>query len=288
MSTSDNPGAKFPSELDSTDWFNKHPLTNKSLTESGDVVNAAYINQLRNIVARIETWLGAKPIGAVKKYWAATEETPNSANYTFVGGMLNHPPVGTVIAWAGTTTTNVPDGWLPCDGRQVTKAEYPELVEVLTGNTSTTIAYTPNLTDRVVRGVASTGGWTSNNANSGGADSVRLSGDHLPAHKHSINATEDGVNTLTNWPHSHTVGKAHGGSGPYDGHLWFRQAGSPSETIWSGSQAFMGTENSILTTITANARTGSNIMSGAQQDVSTTPSHRKMIHLIWTGRVEAQ
>jgi microcystin-dependent protein len=38
------------------------------------------------------------------------------------------PPLGAVVAYAGNTS---PDGWLECDGRALTRAEYPKLFQVI-------------------------------------------------------------------------------------------------------------------------------------------------------------
>ena len=41
-------------------------------------------------------------------------------------------PAGTVVAFSGTFK-DIPNGWLPCDGRTLSKAKYPELSKALSG-----------------------------------------------------------------------------------------------------------------------------------------------------------
>lgn len=64
-------------------------------------------------------------------------------------------PVGTIVSYGGE---QVPEGWLPCDGRALARADYPELFAVIgtafgTGPEDATFQV-PDLRGRFVRGVA--------------------------------------------------------------------------------------------------------------------------------------
>ena len=68
------------------------------------------------------------------------------------------PPVGSVTAFAGSTT---PDGWLLCDGSAVSRTDYADLYAVIgdtygDGDGSTTFNL-PNLTDKFIQGNSTVG-----------------------------------------------------------------------------------------------------------------------------------
>ena len=67
-------------------------------------------------------------------------------------------PIGGVIAFAGTT---VPAGWLLCDGREVSRAEYPDLftaIGTLYGAGDGVLTFNlPNLVNRFVEGGSTSG-----------------------------------------------------------------------------------------------------------------------------------
>ncbi|KAB8027425.1 phage tail protein [Fluviispira multicolorata] len=63
-------------------------------------------------------------------------------------------PIGTVLAYAGE---NIPDGYLPCDGRELVRSQYPQLYNVIgdnhgNGNGSTTF-HIPDYRGLFLRGV---------------------------------------------------------------------------------------------------------------------------------------
>jgi microcystin-dependent protein len=92
-------------------------------------------------------------------------------------------PVGTIVAYGGSAA---PAGWLLCDGAEHASSSYPELSTVL-GNTYGSAAEgkfkVPNLTARVPVG-AGTG---YSRGATGGAATVTLTVEQMPAHTHGVN-----------------------------------------------------------------------------------------------------
>lgn len=92
-------------------------------------------------------------------------------------------PIGIIRIWAGSLD-NIPDGWISCNGQNLTKVEYPELF--------TKIGYTyggegdlfklPSFTDRFPVG----GGYTYPIGRTGGEAQHTLTISEIPAHKHEI------------------------------------------------------------------------------------------------------
>lgn len=79
-------------------------------------------------------------------------------------------PVGTIIAYA---STDEPDGWLLCNGQAISSNDYPELQKLI-GNT------VPDLRNRFIVGAGS----TYSVGNTGGSDTITLTTEQIPAHKH--------------------------------------------------------------------------------------------------------
>lgn len=96
-------------------------------------------------------------------------------------------PSGVILLWSGSTS-NIPTGWVLCDGQNST----------------------PDLRDRFVVGAGSTYAVDA----TGGAASVTLTSDQIPAHNHSA------TSTVTDPGHSHTFQgvTASGGSGTSSRH----------------------------------------------------------------------
>jgi microcystin-dependent protein len=110
---------------------------------------------------------------------------------------LNHniyTPVASILTYAGTTS---PNGWLLCDGSEVSKTAYPRLFSVigtLYGTpTNSSNFVLPNLADRVPVGKSN----STSVGNSGGNSSLTLSVSQLPSHTHT-------GTTSSNGSHSHT------------------------------------------------------------------------------------
>lgn len=126
-------------------------------------------------------------------------------------------PVGGVIYWWSDNT--IPLNYKECNGQTISDGSSP-----LNGLT------VPNITDRMIRGVA--------NANvrttpvTGGEDSKTLSTAEIPSHTHGVNDPGHTHSAYQN-PHNHRVSAGGGfGAGPGNAGLFRVDANSPA-TIWS-------------------------------------------------------
>lgn len=87
-------------------------------------------------------------------------------------------PIGTIQMWA---TSTAPDGWLICNGSSFSASTYPELNNILGGNTL------PNFSGRFPLGVGNSGtsGSTNHNISSnGGEEKHTLTINEMPSHSH--------------------------------------------------------------------------------------------------------
>lgn len=102
-------------------------------------------------------------------------------------------PVGMVMAYAGTVAS-IPEKWMLCDGATLDADIYPDLRDVLdTPFDDNTNLYLPDLRDRFIYGM----GTGSSLGTTGGAATVALAINELPAHAHGVNyAAGTGANTL--------------------------------------------------------------------------------------------
>ena len=108
-------------------------------------------------------------------------------------------PTGGLLMWTGAVNA-VPTGWLLCDGSEVSQTTYADLYAVIGSTFGTPVTNTnfilPNLVDKFVAGVGSSG--TYSVGTTGGADSVTLTTDEIPAHNHTA------TSTVTDPGHNHT------------------------------------------------------------------------------------
>ena len=133
--------------------------------------------------------------------------TFKSKNDNLVVNNKTLSPVGAVVCFAGTV---VPDGWLLCDGREVSKTTYAELYSTLGniyGNPIDNSKFKlPNLTQKFPLG-------KSENNNLGelsGNSSITLTTNQLPSHTHTGTTNSDGIHnhtgtTTTDGNHNHTI-----------------------------------------------------------------------------------
>lgn len=105
-------------------------------------------------------------------------------------------PIGSIIAYP---STNIPDGWLKCDGSIINETTYKTLCGIIK-STYGTLNQLPNLNNRVLVGASD----TKNLGSTGGAEDHILTMDELPSHTH----------VLDNYSHSHNYST-------FASHDWF-------------------------------------------------------------------
>lgn len=93
-------------------------------------------------------------------------------------------PVGTVVLWA---SQNLPDGWLLCNGAEVSRTTYAALFTVI-GTTWGAASSVANFLLPDMRGFVAAGanGTSFPFGNGVGAETVTLSMNELPAHTHDL------------------------------------------------------------------------------------------------------
>lgn len=108
----------------------------------------------------------------------------------------NYTPVGAILVYSGLTA---PNGWLLCNGSEVSKENYPRLFSVignLYGSSSNANNFVlPDLQERIPVGKKN----TTNVGDLGGNNSITLSENQLPSHNHTGTTASGGGS------HSHTV-----------------------------------------------------------------------------------
>jgi microcystin-dependent protein len=113
-----------------------------------------------------------------------------------IQGYINVPPPGTIVQWAGASTTAAPLGWLFANGQDVLIAEYPNLYNTLTSsgtvfpygpNTSSGTRFRlPNLAGRVPVGLDAGQTEFDTMGETGGAKTHTLSTSEIPSHSHTV------------------------------------------------------------------------------------------------------
>ena len=145
-----------------------------SVTAVDDDYNRLQYNGSDKVVA---TATGATVTGTL----AATAFSGDGSALTGIEGV----PTGVIAMWSGTNA-NIPSGWALCDG----------------------LNSTPDLTDRFILGRAA----ASNTNSTGGANTVTLATDNLPAHTHS----SGNIATSTAGAHTHTLSGNTGAGGDHN------------------------------------------------------------------------
>lgn len=109
-------------------------------------------------------------------------------------------PVGAIFAFPSET---IPDGYLPCEGQEVSISQYPELYKLI-GNTfggSSKTFNLPDLQGQFVRGLDREGSIDINEKTGNPREIGDLQEDSLQGHQHSIPS----LSTSGNGSHSHRV-----------------------------------------------------------------------------------
>jgi microcystin-dependent protein len=172
------------------------PNTVQDLIQRYDLENNTEQNFLNKLIDKINKVMDIKDNGDVDFKGNITQN-----GQPFKSGGGDTVPIGTMIAYPSDV---IPDNWLLCDGREVSRTEYSELFAVLgtshgAGDGITTFNL-PNTKGRVIAGKDG----TTEFANIGtlyGAKTHRLTVGQLPAHGHT---------GTTSWggDHSHAVSVA--------------------------------------------------------------------------------
>ena len=115
------------------------------------------------------------------------------------GAALSSVPTGAIMSWSSVA---IPDGWLACDGRAVSRADTARLFAVI-GTTygagdGTTTFNLPDLRGRAIVGLDNMGGsaanvitgsWARNVGGVFGEENHQLTIAEMPAHTHSLGTT---------------------------------------------------------------------------------------------------
>lgn len=136
----------------------------------------------------------------LQQWWSKVSQNFQPSGGDDQGGVLGQLPIGAQVPFGSKT---IPDGWLLCDGRAVSRTTYKELFAVIgttygSGDGKTTF----NLPDK--RGRVSVGRNSSDTSfdvlgEKGGAKTVTLTVDQMPKHKHNINAEfSEGIVAMRN------------------------------------------------------------------------------------------
>ena len=197
-----------------------------------------------------------------------------------------YTPVGSILTYAGITS---PDGWLLCDGTEVSKNIYPRLFAII-GNLYGTSANNnnfvlPNLVDRVPVGKTN----INSVGNTGGNSSITLSVSQLPSHTHTGTTDSNGSHTHTgttdsNGSHNHSIndpGHVHSVVDAY-----FSENTSGGSNNFFGTSANTDTDNSLYTRNITTGSVGTGISlnsSGSHTHTFTSDSSGSHTHTFTTG-----
>ena len=140
--------------------------------------------------------------------------TNNQAPYLNAENLNNNfnysVPLGGIVQFAGTTA---PNGWLICDGSEVSRETYSDLFAIIgttygAGDESTTFNL-PNLKGRVPVGYDSTQTEFDNLGETGGEKKHTLTVNEMPSHQHELSLSNYGNDSCSavDWKSTNTGGK---------------------------------------------------------------------------------
>jgi microcystin-dependent protein len=179
-------------------------LTDKTIDggpASGNTITNLPLTSMPEAAQAITAEVSARAAGDAARY---TKTEVDALLAAIRADATKNDPVGVVKVYAGTASS-VPQGWLPCDGRIVTKDAYPALFAAIGttyGGNGAPNFNLPNIVGREVRGA----GAGNDLGVTGGADSVTLTDANLPSHSHSIDHDHAPVSTASGGGnHAHNV-----------------------------------------------------------------------------------
>lgn len=225
------------------------PNTVQDLIQRYDLENNTEQNFLNNLIDKINKVMDIKDNGDVDFKGNITQ---NGQPLKSGGG--DTVPIGTMIAYPSDV---IPDNWLLCDGREVSRTEYSELFAVLgtshgAGDGSTTFNL-PNIRGRVIAGKDG----TTEFANIGtlyGAKTHTLTVGQLPAHGHTGTTSSNGGHTHSfgSWIDWYTKGGVSGPITTGTGAGNTSYAGDHTHTITVGNTGSGEAHNNVQPTISEN------------------------------------
>lgn len=158
---------------------NETRITAADLTHIEDGVSAATQG-----VTNVETTVNALTarVASAESKAKTTDSTIASTKSDLEAGILKAVPIGTIVMWA---TSTPPEGWLLCNGKEVSRAAYAELFKVLgtsVGAAGSASFKIPDLTGRFPLGASNGHGLHS----TGGSETHTLTISEMPAHSHAV------------------------------------------------------------------------------------------------------
>lgn len=178
-----------------------------------------------------------------------------------IEGIVIRPPVGTIVAYGGSSA---PSDWLLCTGTEMLRSSYAELDAVLgtsygaytdgSGGAGSTHLRIPNLAGRSVVGAGTGTGLTARTVGeSGGVSTVTLAAAQGAAVSHTHTELAAHTHTVSETPHSHNV-RYSGGTDA--GVAWYLGLLSP---LGTGLTDPTGTASAGFTVATTTISTGAAI-----------------------------
>lgn len=158
---------------------NETRITAADLTHIEDGISAA-TQGVTNAEATVNA-LTARVASAENKA-KATDDYILASKAELKSDILKAVPIGTIVMWA---TSTPPEGWLLCNGKEVSRAAYTELFKVLgtsVGAAGSSSFKIPDLSGRFPLGASG----THNLHSTGGEETHTLTVDEMPTHNHII------------------------------------------------------------------------------------------------------
>ena len=135
-------------------------------------------------VTNVETTVNALTarVTSAENKAKATDEYILGTKAELKSDILKAVPIGTIVMWA---TSTPPEGWLLCNGKEVSRAAYTELFKVLgtsVGAAGSSSFKIPDLSGRFPLGTSN----TYNLHSTGGEETHTLTVSEMPTHSHIV------------------------------------------------------------------------------------------------------